>query len=918
MCVAGLVAMIRRSGGISAVSQRVSQYSNSPIVGQIIVLGAGIALFFDPNASIIFIGELVSPYFRLFPVSLEKYAFLIHATSVPVSAINPISTWVGFSAALIQSQVDKLVEMGYEELTIPDDGWSIFVRSIKYQFYPIFFLALLPVLIITRRDLGPMLIAERKRWLFMKSGQVSRWSLREKISRPEEDTPRRARNLWFPILFWSGAIWTAFSLVSDPDAADNATDFMAALIYCTIGTAAAVQIFYMLQSKKNGKIGFSPYDCMQNFCAERDNEDDEEEVRRVDSFLKRMKSGETASRASSRRPSRGANADFILKNLEASSEDGMSHHGGSVLHTLEPPTDLNDHIKLLQQKGTHDWEEIEATQQRDLRSTGTVATEEKSKIVVNDHPKALVSLKDGAECFFKGGATVTPVLMTLTLAWATTEVFLDLGMDRLFADLINRGNLKYQIYPTVAFTISFLLALTTGSSTVAQTIVLPLLAVPLYQGTDGNPELFYALVGSVMSGSVVGDHASPISTSCILSTFIIECDLKKHITTQTPYIVVVAFLSVLVGHLPSSYENYPYFFGYGIGGFLLGCFVYFLCEEALHEEGKYDFITERYLAHVISPHLQDLKTRMCIAHGMKMAGKDGDVLLDTDSISKEPSSDPEDESYVRQENELEMDEDYYGSYSVDESSASSSYYDRRPPQMGAVGFRSRSRRSIRGNPSNQTQRTENVAAGRTPASIMRSKSPEASRLSQNSQRNQRMPVSPNSASRRQGNMRDGPDRGLSPNSRGRATSPRGQAYRSFPSSPREVIEDTASAVTRDLIHPPGVEQIISSSDEGSFVEGVENDTAYGSTGDDASDAGGISHVTPLRTRVLRWLGQTIDGDDKDEKCANTLRSLETETHNGLGQATDGDDEDEKYAHTSGSLETETHNGTQVTEASYYK
>lgn len=155
--------MIRRSGGISAVALRISPMSGSIVIGQLIVFGAGVALFFDPYASIIFIGETISPYFRLFPVSLEKYAFLIQTAGVPVSSLNPWSTWVGFSSTLIQSQLDRLVENGLEDLNITDDGWSVYKRSIKYQFYPIFILSFVALMTISRRDLGSMLIAERER-----------------------------------------------------------------------------------------------------------------------------------------------------------------------------------------------------------------------------------------------------------------------------------------------------------------------------------------------------------------------------------------------------------------------------------------------------------------------------------------------------------------------------------------------------------------------------------------------------------------------------------------------------------------------------------------------------------------------------------------------------------------------------------
>lgn len=686
--------MIRRSGGVSAVIKQVSQFSNSIILGQIMVLVAGIILFFDPYASIIFIGELVSPYFRLFPVSLEKYAFLIQTTGVPVAAINPLSTWVGFGSALIQTQLDKLVDMGFDDLTVPDDGWMVFVRSIKYQFYPIFLLCLVPLLILSRRDLGPMLVAERERWLFIESGGVTKWTLREKISRPESEIPRLARNLWVPIGFWSVAVWLAFAFVSDPDSVDNASEFMAALIYCTIGAAVVAQIYYFLQRveiQENGEATeYGPNHSV------------------VSAFR-------TMNAPYNRRPSnggksgKGRNADFILHSLKASaSEESDPGLIGCVVSTEEP-----------------DIEEVEAALQQ--------------QIPVKTEYKPFVSLKDGAQCFFKGGATVTPVLMTLTLAWATTALFLDLGMDRLFADLINQGNLQVEMFPTVAFFVTFLLALTTGSSIAAQTIVLPLLAVPLYVETEGNAELFYALVGAVFSGSVVGDHASPLSTSSILSSIMIECDLRDHALTQSPYILFVAFLSVLAGHIPSAFEKYPYYIGYAVGFFVMCMFVGFYCVDILNEEGKYDFITSQFVSgrYFKNTRLKDLQERICMANGIEIIEFEEDLALDTESASEAPTYDPEEHSRVNHQIRTQM-EDYEESVaSADDASSSEEEewqtYEGRAAAAAVVesnSARSKSRssrnaRSQRSNRSLSKQAKTRTASPsrRTKSSSSRAKSP---------------------------------------------------------------------------------------------------------------------------------------------------------------------------------------------------
>jgi hypothetical protein len=73
----------------------------------------------------------------------------------------------------------------------------------------------------------------------------------------------------------------------------------------------------------------------------------------------------------------------------------------------------------------------------------------------NSSKKALLSLTEGAESFFKGGATVVPMWSILTLAWATTELFMAIGLDRLFlhllSHLINSGGVVPEALSTIAF-----------------------------------------------------------------------------------------------------------------------------------------------------------------------------------------------------------------------------------------------------------------------------------------------------------------------------------------------------------------------------------------------------------------------------------------------------------------------------------
>jgi Na+/H+ antiporter NhaC len=78
----------------------------------------------------------------------------------------------------------------------------------------------------------------------------------------------------------------------------------------------------------------------------------------------------------------------------------------------------------------------------------------------------------------------------------------------------------------------------------------PLLSVPTYNASEGDPVIFYSTLAGILSGSVAGDHASPISDTTVLSALASECQLLAHVVTQMPYAVITALVSILVGTLP--------------------------------------------------------------------------------------------------------------------------------------------------------------------------------------------------------------------------------------------------------------------------------------------------------------------------------------------------------------------------------
>ena len=65
--------------------------------------------------------------------------------------------------------------------------------------------------------------------------------------------------------------------------------------------------------------------------------------------------------------------------------------------------------------------------------------------------------------------------------------------------------------------------------------------------------IFYNVVSTVLAGSVLGDHCSPISDTTILSSLASSCNHLNHVRTQMPYALLVGVVSLLVGTIPGAY-----------------------------------------------------------------------------------------------------------------------------------------------------------------------------------------------------------------------------------------------------------------------------------------------------------------------------------------------------------------------------
>lgn len=202
----GLVGMMEKSGGMLGFTRDIGMFARTARGGQLACFTVGVLVFFDDYANLLLAGGSMRPLLDSLCVSREKLSFIVDATAAPIASISPLSSWVGFEVNLIQNQIDRIIEiMGTEDIGIKTTGLGVFLQSIKYRYYPIFMIVLMFSLIVSRRDFGSMLVAERKTQVYQRTdggdGKGKSEAMEnEDANKPRHDTPLSSWNMMVPIL----------------------------------------------------------------------------------------------------------------------------------------------------------------------------------------------------------------------------------------------------------------------------------------------------------------------------------------------------------------------------------------------------------------------------------------------------------------------------------------------------------------------------------------------------------------------------------------------------------------------------------------------------------------------------------------------------------------------------------------------
>ena len=135
-----IVALMNLSGGSKAFGKWALSRVRSRVAAECATVILGIIIFVDDYFNCLTVGSVMKPVTDNFRVSRAKLAYIIDATAAPVCIIAPVSSWAAAVSGFVEGQ----------------NGISVFIHAIPYNFYALFTLIMMFALIFMKFDYAKM------------------------------------------------------------------------------------------------------------------------------------------------------------------------------------------------------------------------------------------------------------------------------------------------------------------------------------------------------------------------------------------------------------------------------------------------------------------------------------------------------------------------------------------------------------------------------------------------------------------------------------------------------------------------------------------------------------------------------------------------------------------------------------------
>ena len=252
----GLVGLLSKTGSAVAFGKWASQKVKGKVGSQILTWFFGLLIFIDDYFNSLAVGTIMRPITDKTGVPRAKLAYILDSTAAPVCIIAPISSWVITVMSIVKTSD------GFETLGMSE--FSFFIRSIPYNLYALLTIVMVVVIIITKRDFGPMAASHRYAESTGNLYNVKYGDAPGGISGVVEDSRAKPLDMLFPIIVliitavvffpvttWMGSVdgetitsfGQAVKTIGLGEAFNN-TDASMALFYSIVFTLVITLIYY--------------------------------------------------------------------------------------------------------------------------------------------------------------------------------------------------------------------------------------------------------------------------------------------------------------------------------------------------------------------------------------------------------------------------------------------------------------------------------------------------------------------------------------------------------------------------------------------------------------------------------------------------------------------------------------------------
>jgi len=180
LLVGSIIRILDDSGAVSRFVNYLSRRAgriDSPRGAMLLAYFIGILIFIESSITSMVAGTVSKPLCDKNGVPREKLAYICDSTSAPVCSLIPLNGWGALLLGLILAAIEGNV--------IEGDAVSLLIASIPFNFYAIFTLIIVLLVIFFDMDIGPMRNARAVPWIAEAQkdpGQSSLWQMLTPLS----------------------------------------------------------------------------------------------------------------------------------------------------------------------------------------------------------------------------------------------------------------------------------------------------------------------------------------------------------------------------------------------------------------------------------------------------------------------------------------------------------------------------------------------------------------------------------------------------------------------------------------------------------------------------------------------------------------------------------------------------------------